>query len=141
MTSTLPSDVAVQTETSTGFRSNGTADRIMRRLLGVTEVNKRSGDGAHRAFRTSIIFSAVRCLITYLAIPIIVPILSLGGWVAAPVGMALCVVAVVNGIVSLRRFWRSDHPKRWMYTAFMGIVFAILALALVSDLSRLGVFA
>ncbi|NLE97544.1 MAG: hypothetical protein GX596_06090 [Propionibacterium sp.] len=113
----------------------------MRRLLGVTENNRRSSKGAHRAFRTSVVFSAVRCIITYVAIPVLVPILSLSGWVAAPIGMALCVVAVINGIVSLKRFWGSDHPKRWMYTAFMGVVFLILALALVSDLSRLGVFA
>lgn len=71
-------------------------------------------------------------------VPVLVPILSLAGWVAAPVGIALCVFAVVNGVISLKRFWSTDHPRRWMYTAFMFIVFAILAVALVSDLSHLG---
>lgn len=85
--------------------------------------------------------SAVRCLVTYVLIPIVVPILSLSGWVAAPIGMALCVLAVVNGIVSMRRFWRADHRQRWMYTAFIGVVFVILAVALISDLTRLGVMA
>src|SRR5690606_35652757 len=100
-----------------------------------------SSSGALCAFCFSVMISAVRCLITYVLVPILVPILSLSGWVAAPVGMALCVLAVVNGVVSVRRFWRSDHPKRWMYTAFIGVVFVILAIALVSDLSRLGVIA
>ena len=83
--------------------------------------------------------SAVRCLITYLAIPIVFPLLSLSGWVAAPIGIALCVVAVVNGVISVRRFWASDHPRRWMYTGFMGVVFVILAVAMVSELHRMGV--
>ena len=85
------------------------------------------------------VVSAVRCLITYLAIPILVPLLSLSGWVAAPVGIALCVIAVVNGVVSVRRFWASDHARRWTYTAFMGVVFVILGVAMVSELHRLGV--
>ena len=87
------------------------------------------------------LISAIRCIVTYLMIPILIPIASFAGWVAAPVGMALCVVAAVNGVVSLRRFWGSDHSKRWMYTWFMAVVFLILAVALISDFVRLGVFA
>ena len=83
--------------------------------------------------------SAVRCLITYLAIPILIPLLSLAGWVAAPIGFALCVVAVVNGVISIRRFWVADHPRRWMYTGFMAIVFAVLAVAMVAELRQMGV--
>lgn len=122
-----------------GFRSDRAADRAMRRVLGVTSVDRRAGAGAHRAFRVSVVVSAVRCLITYVAIPVLVPLLSLSGWVAAPVGMALCVVAVVNGVVSIRRFWVADHARRWMYTGFMGVVFVILAVAMVSEFNRLGV--
>ena len=124
-----------------GYRSDRAADRFMRSVLGVSGLDRRSTQGAHRAFRVSVVVSAVRCLITYVLIPVVVPILSLSGWVAAPIGMALCVLAVVNGIVSMRRFWRSDHRQRWMYTAFIGTVFVILAVALVSDLTRLGVIA
>ena len=38
----------------------------------------------------------------------------------------------------MRRFWRSDHPQRWMYTLFMTVVFVVLAIALVSDFTRIG---
>ena len=122
-----------------GFRSERAADRFMRRLLRVPAVNRSSGAGAHRAFRISVVVSAVRCLITYLAVPVLVPVLSLAGWVAAPIGIALCVLAVVNGVVAVRRFWLADHRSRWMYTAFMGVVFAILAVAMYSELQRWGV--
>ena len=121
-----------------GFRSDAAADRGMRRVLGVTGVDLRSGEGAHRTFRISVVISALRCTITYVAVPVLVPLLSLSGRVAAPVGLVLCVVAAVNGVVSLRRFWRADHPQRWTYTVFITIVFAILAVATVTELSRIG---
>lgn len=123
------------------FRSNRAADRFMRGALGISARDRRSTQGAHRAFRVSVVVSAVRCLITYVLVPIMVPILSLSQLVAAPIGIALCLLAVVNGTISLRRFWRSDHPQRWMYTAFVGVIFTILAVALISDLTRWGVTA
>ncbi len=121
------------------FRSDAFADRFMRSLLRVDGLDRSASAGAHRAFRFSVLVSAVRCLITYLAIPILIPLLSLSGWVAAPIGMVLCVIAVVNGVVSVRRFWVSDHPRRWVYTGFMGVVFVILAVAMVSEIQRMGV--
>lgn len=127
-------------ETRSQYRSDRAADRLMRRLLRVQAKDRRLASGAQRAFRTSVVVSGIRCLISYLLIPILVPVLSISGWVAAPVGLGLCAVAVVNGVVSMRRFWKSDHPHRWMYTAFMAVVFLILALALTSDLGRLGVW-
>ena len=139
MTAQVEQPAAVALAAPPTYRSDGVADRLMRRILGVGGPDRRSTAGAHRAFRVSVMVSAVRCLITYVLIPVLVPILSLSGWVAAPIGLALCLLAVVNGVVSVRRFWRADHPQRWMYTAFLGVVFVILAVALVSDLARLGV--
>lgn len=115
-------------------------DRFMRRLLLVPEApttDSRTVGEAHRAFRTSLIVSGVRCLISYILIPVLVPLLSFAGVLAAPVGIALCAIAVVNGIVSLRRFWMSNHRSRWMYTWFMVVVFMVLGVALYSDIARL----
>lgn len=112
-------------------------DRFMRRLLRVRTTDRRVLGDAHKAFRVSLVISAVRCLITYLVVPIAVPLLSFAGVFAAPIGIALCAVAVVNGVVSVRRFWTSDHAMKWMYTWFMLFVFAVLAVALYADISRL----
>lgn len=138
--STAASDSPTIAHAAPQYRSDRLPDRFMRRMLGVQTKDRRSAQGAQRAFRTSVIVSGIRCLISYLLIPILVPILSISGWVAAPIGLALCAIALVNGIVSMRRFWRSDHKYRWMYTGFMAVVFLILALGLVSDLGRLGVW-
>lgn len=119
------------------------ADRFMRRLLRVEGATKTPfiNRDAHRNFRVALIVSGVRCLITYLLIPILipilVPILGVAGVLAAPLGILLCLVAGVNGVASVRRFWISDHRGKWMYTWFIGIVFAILAIAMVSDIARI----
>ncbi|QFG70223.1 hypothetical protein FY030_08100 [Ornithinimicrobium pratense] len=113
-------------------------DRWARRLLRVHDVDLSSGKGAHHTFRISVVVSAVRCIVTYVAVPVLVPILSLSGRVAAPIGLALCAVAAVTGVISLRRFWRADHSHRWTYTAFITVVFVILTVATMTELSRLG---
>lgn len=113
------------------------ADRFMRKLLRIGKTDKKVLPDAHKAFRTSLVVSGIRCLITYLVVPIAVPLLSFAGVFAAPIGIALCVVAVVNGIISVRRFWTSHHRMRWMYTWFIVVVFLVLGIALYSDISRL----
>ena len=132
-------DVAVPAARGGGFRSDRAADRWMRDVLRIPGIDLSSGEGAHHAFRISVVISALRCLITYVVIPVLVPLLSLAGWVAAPVGLALCAVAAVNGVLSVRRFWRADHPHRWTYTAFIGVVFVILTISVTTELSRWGV--
>ena len=120
-----------------GMIERSAADRFMRRLLRVATTDRRVLGDAHRAFRTSLVISAVRCLVTYLVVPVAVPVLSFAGVLAAPIGIALCVFAVVNGVISVRRFWTSDHRMKWLYTWFMAFVFVVLGIALYADIARL----
>lgn len=115
------------------------ADRFMLKLLRISEVKKSSTTAreAHRGFRISMVVSGIRCLITYLVVPIMVPILGFAGVVAAPIGIALCLFAAVNGVISVRKFWSADYRGKWMYTWFIAVVFVILAIGLVTDISRL----
>lgn len=105
------------------------ADRFMLRLLRVRQVDQIDMEalaGAHRAFRWAIVFTAIRCTVTYLLVPILIPVVSVAGVVATPLSITLCLLAGVNGVISLRRFWRTNHRGKWMYTWFMAFVFLIL---------------
>ncbi|WP_240484043.1 hypothetical protein [Corynebacterium sputi] len=118
------------------------ADRFMLRLLRIKKVDKLDEKevlGAHRAFRLALVFTAVRCIISYVAIPILVPLISFMGVLATPISVALCLFAFVNGVMSLRRFWKTDHRGKWLYTWFIAFVFVILAVTLVHEFSNLGV--
>lgn len=129
--------MTTQVNATSTVQSRSVADRFMRRLLRVPDVPKQEIGDAHKAFRTSLVVSAIRCLVTYLVVPIAVPLVSFAGVFAAPIGIVLCVVAVVNGIHSVRRFWNSDHRMKWVYTWFIAFVFLVLAVALHADINRL----
>ena len=112
----------------------------MLRLLRIRQVDKLDRNavaGAHRAFRWAIVVSAVRCSITYLLVPILIPVISVAGVLAAPLNIALCLVAGVNGVISLRRFWRTDHPGKWTYTWFISVVFLVLIVTLAVEITGL----
>ena len=114
------------------------ADQFMRRILRI------DGDAvpgavfdARNKLRSSIIISGIRCVITYLLVPILTPIVGFSGVLAAPVSIALSVLAIVLGHNSLKRFWMADHRLRWRYTAFIVVVWVLLAAGIVWDIAGL----
>ncbi len=127
----MSTDVHVEAERAAkpATRPDSYADRLARRLL-------RTEDKAPRALmpmRGSLMLSAVRCLLTYVAIPVLLP---LAGWlapVAAPVSLALTVAALVMAVVSLRRVWLANWDRRWAYTAFAVVVIVVLGVLVVLD--------
>ena len=127
----------VETTSETAERSDGRADRFMRRLLRVSTKFEAASDGAHRALRRSIVISAIRCTIMYLVVPIVIPLVTVANLVAAPLGILLSVAAGINGVISLRRFWTADSRSRWTYTIFIGVVFAVLIVGTVFDVRSL----
>ncbi|WP_240739997.1 hypothetical protein [Leucobacter triazinivorans] len=117
--------------------AGGRADVAMRRVLRVSVVDRGTELAAHRSFRRSLVLSGVRCVVSYVLIPLLVPVISFFGVVATPISLLLCVFAAVNGVASVRRFWRADHRLKWMYTMFIGIVFVVLTVAVTGDIAKL----
>jgi len=123
---------------TTVSRERSPADQVMRRLLGV-EGDPVPGAvfDAQNKLRSSIIISGIRCIITYLLVPIVTPILGFMGTVAAPVSIVLSAIAIGFGYNSLRRFWLADHRLRWRYTIFIVVVWVLLVVGIVLDIIRL----
>ena len=123
---------------TTVSRVRSPADQVMRRMLGV-EGDPVPGAvfDAQNKLRSSIIISGIRCIITYLLVPIVTPILGFMGTVAAPVSIALSLIAIGFGYNSLRRFWLADHRLRWRYTIFIMVVWVLLVVGIVLDVIRL----
>ena len=125
------------TEVPAGPGERSRADLFMRRLLRVTTTDPKAVFRARSAMRSSIVIAGIRCTITYLLVPILVPILGFMGTFATPLSIALILYAMVNGVISVRRFWMADHRSRWNYTWFMAIVLLLLTVALVIDVITL----
>jgi hypothetical protein len=119
-------------------RERSATDRFMRRVLRVGEVvDKNAILGARRSTTAAIVVSGIRCIITYLLIPILAPIVGISDAASAPVTIALSVLAIVMGISGVRRFWIADHRARWAYTIFIGVIVALLVVGIVLDLASL----
>lgn len=114
------------------------SDRLMRRLLRVSgDPVKGAVFDAENQLRRSIIISGIRCIITYLLVPVAAPLLALSGTVAVPVSIALSVTALVMSHNSLRRFWLADHRLRRQYTAFIGAMWILLLVGIGTDVASL----
>ena len=117
-------------------RSSG--DVIMRRVLRLpVDAPAGSAEGARKAFQTSLMVATVRCLLMYIVFPFVLPAIGVAKGVGPVIGLAINAVAMVCIVMSMRRFWRADHPKRWWYGALGGTVLAFLVVLAVQDLASI----
>jgi hypothetical protein len=113
------------------------ADVAMRRLLRIPEGHTVSEGAAQRAFSTSVLVSATRCILTYLVLPFLLPALGLAAGVGPAIGIPVGLVAIAANVATIRRFWAADHRWRWAYTALAAVVIVLLVVLLVEDVGSL----
>ena len=111
-------------------------DAFMRRLLRLPP-GADPNAAAEKAFGTSILISTVRCLLTYVLLPLLKPVIDLSGGVGPILGLGIGTVSAVAIVYSMRRFWRADHRMRWAYTVVGGGILVLLAVQAVGDVTAL----
>lgn len=114
-----------------GARSS--LDLLARRVLGLRDAEPR----ALVDLQGSLVLSCIRCILTYVVIPITVPLLSWTEVVATPLSLVLSVLAIGLAVRSLRRVWQADWRHRWAYTAFIAVVVVLLAIGIGFDVRAL----
>jgi hypothetical protein len=125
---TLAADAVVRTP----------ADRLMRRILRLpVDAPPGTAEGARQAFQTSLLVATVRCLLMYIVFPFVLPAVGLASDVGPAIGLAISAAAIVCIVLSMRRFWRADHPLRWWYGALGGAVLGLLLVLVVVDVTTL----
>jgi hypothetical protein len=103
------------------------ADRFMRRLLRLpADGPSATAAQAQKAFQTSVAVAAVRCLIMYVLLPFVLPAIGIAAGVGPWIGLPIAIAAIVAVTMSIRRFWRADHSKRWHYTVIGTIVIGFM---------------
>jgi hypothetical protein len=110
----------------------------MRRLLRVPAGKPRARqEDVHRIFSTSILISALRCLLSYVVFPILAPALGAAGGVAPAIGLPIAVVALYFDALGIRRFWMADHRYRWPITFLYLFVMVLVSILLAIDIAHL----
>ncbi len=114
------------------------ADMTMRHLLRIRE--RPAGvttASAYSAFQKSMLISALRCTLTYVILPFVLPAVGFAKGVGPVIGITIGVVAMVFDVFSIRRFFVVDHRWRWHFTAIVLCVMSLLTVLLVRDIVNL----
>ena len=111
------------------------ADQTMRHLLRVPEERAALPEAStHRIFGASILLSATRCLLSYIVLPILLPLLGLAKGVGPIISIPVGVLALTFDFLGIRRFWLADHHQKWLFTALYAVVGAMVLTLLVVDI-------
>lgn len=133
-------DTTVSTAATSGVEvpERSSADLLARRLLLLApDAPKVSLFAAQSAFQKSIAISATRCLITYILLPVLRPLIDLSGGVGPALGLTVGAVSMVAIAFAVRRFFAADHKWRWHYSGVAGAIFVLLTVQAVVDLRAL----
>ena len=86
-----------------------------------------------RAASISMVISGVRCLLTYIVFPWVLPAASRTSGVGPAIGLVVGLVAIGFNVASIQRFQRSNHRWRWHITALNSAVIALLVVLVARD--------
>lgn len=110
----------------------------MRRLLRVPDgPTVASAESAQRMFSQSILISATRCLLTYVLLPIVAPLVGAATGIGPVVGIPLGLVAMSFDVIAVRRFWLANHRYRWLCTALYVVIIGFLVTLMIRDIITL----
>jgi hypothetical protein len=110
------------------------ADLVVRRLLRVRDRPAHVSPGsAYSSFQRSMLISAIRCTLTYVVFPFVLPAVGVATGVGPIVGIVIGVVAITCDVFTIRRFFTVDHKGRWHFSAIALAVIGLLAVLLVQD--------
>ena len=114
------------------------ADRLMRTVLRLpVDAPRATAAQAQKAFQTSVMVAAVRCVIMYLVLPFVLPAIGMAAGVGPWIGLPIAIAAIVAVTMSIRRFWRADHSKRWHYTLVGTVVIGFMIYEIVKGISEI----
>jgi hypothetical protein len=112
-------------------------DRAVARVLFVQPRPAVEPSGLAQAsgqpFGTPLLISAVRCTVGYIVVPFVLPLLGMATGAAFGVLLVLDAIAAISIVITLRRLWQLQHPRRWQYLPLALILAALFAFFLLSD--------
>lgn len=86
-------------------------------------------------FGQSMAVSAIRCTLSYLVLPFVLPLVGVTAGLDAGVGLVLGPVAVAANLVSIHRFRSSRHSYRRYAIAANVVMIAALVVLFAGDLN------
>ncbi len=80
------------------------------------------------------LISTIRCTLTYLVFPFVLPALGLVSDTGVVISIVIGMLAITCDIFAIRRFFAVDHKWRWHFSTIAFSVVCLLAILLVKDI-------
>ena len=110
------------------------ADLFVRRLLRIPETPVgMSSDVLYRSFQRSMLISGLRCTLTYVVFPFLLPAFSFIRGVGPVLGILIGSFAMVCDVFTIRRFFVADHKYRWPISMLAFSIMTLLGYLLIDD--------
>lgn len=114
------------------------ADRFVWALLRIRERPAHVSEAsAYASFQRSMAISALRCTLTYVVFPFVLPAVGFATGVGPILGIVIGVVAMTCDVFTIRRFFQADHRWRWPISSIAAGVIVLLSILLVQDVAHL----
>ncbi|MHB8189224.1 MAG: hypothetical protein ACYDHP_02110 [Ferrimicrobium sp.] len=130
-----------QPRCSTSNAKSDGVEATVRRVLRVSEVDSSAPreQAAERLFSVAMVISGLRCTLSYVIIPFVLPALGLGATAGLGpyVGIPIGVVALFFDVKGIRRFWVAGHRWRWQMTVIYLLVIALVLYLVIGDIVQL----
>jgi hypothetical protein len=81
--------------------------------------------------------SATRCILTYVVLPFVIPIIGIAKNVGPALGVPIGIAAIVCNVLTIRRFFAADHRWRWAYTGLALVIISLLIVMMAKDIVEL----
>ncbi len=92
---------------------------------------------AERTFSLSMLVSGIRCVLAYVILPFVTPLLGIAPGVGPGLGIVIGTVAIGANLFSMRRFWVLRHPWRKPIMALHISVISFLLVLVALDVAQL----
>ena len=99
---------------------------------------EQAAAGAKRALTAGLAFSAVRCILMYVILPFVLPLIGLTGVFAVRADLLINLVAMAALGYSVRKFWRINYKHKVAYTVVAMAALVMLLGFILLDLEELG---
>lgn len=99
--------------------------------------NEASAADAQRGFSKSIMISGIRCMLTYVVLPFVAPLLGFAPGIGPVIGIVVGVVAIAANAFSIRRFWSANHKWKKPITVIHIAVIALMLVLIGFDIQEL----
>jgi len=99
----------------------------------------RREEAAERLFSVAMVISGLRCTLSYVIVPFLLPALGLGALagLGPEIGIPIGVAALFFDVKGIRRFWVANHKWRWQMSAIYVAVIALVLYLVIADIIQL----